>query len=268
MAEIADNERLESLSNQVRERYQRNVFDHIEEFTLPASQRDREKILLKCIELGDESAVDQLLSAAAFHNDSPVELSEGQLSLSALAQARYAAVASVTLFCRAAIDGGLPETLAYEISNSYIRQLDSLSEPKDIALLFPSAAKEYCRALRDWQLNECRPEVRKCYEYVCLHVHDRITLADLAKIANLSPSHLSSLFVQELGMSPGAFIRTQKLKYACTILECFNTPVTYIANLLVFPSPSAFSSQFKKAYGITPLTYRRKAQQRGKQNSR
>lgn len=258
MAKDPQLEPIEAISQTVRDRYQRNVFDRIQEFGLPKFQREREKILIKCIERGDEASLDQLLVAFAKKSSEPTLLSETQLSLSALAQARYSMVASVTLFCRAAIDGGLPETLAYEISDSYIRQLDSLSDPDEINLLFPSAAKEYCRVIRDWQLEGCRAEIRKCYEYICLHVHDRISLKDLSEVAGLSSSRLSDLFVKELGLRPTTFIRNQKLKYACSILEHFDTPVTYIANLLAFPSPSAFSSQFKATYGITPLAYRRK----------
>lgn len=253
-------EPIKSLSQAVRERYQRNVYDRIQEFAMPKFQREQEKILLKCIESGDVSALDRLLAAFEENSQDPTLLSGTQLSLSALAQSRYAMVASITLFCRAAIDGGLPETLAYEISDSYIRQLDALGDPAEINLLFPSAAKEYCHVMRDWQLVDCRLEIRKCYEYVCLHIHDRIALKDLSEIAHLSQSRLSDLFVLELGLRPSAFIRQQKLKYACTILEHFNTPVTYIANLLAFPSPSAFASQFKAAYEITPLAYRRKMQ--------
>lgn len=260
MQENGASERLEDISQTVRNRYQRSVFDRIQDYSLPTSQRKREKMLIKCIELGDGVALDHLLREFAQNPQESSLLSSSQLSLSALAHARYAVVASVTLFCRAALDGGLPEVLAYEISDSYIRQLDTLCDPRDILMLFPSAAREYCRVMRDWQIADCRPEIRTCYEYVCLHVHDRITLSDLSKIAGLSQSRLSALFVQELGQSPGAFVRAQKLKYACAILEYFDTPVTYIANLLAFPSPSAFSAQFKAAYGLTPLSYRRKMQ--------
>lgn len=92
-------------------------------------RREGEKHFLSYITLGNPALLKQLFEHA-FQKNTLFEL--GQLSENALRQARYMMICHVTLCSRAAIEGGLPETLAYYMSDSYIRYLDGQT---DTALL-------------------------------------------------------------------------------------------------------------------------------------
>lgn len=43
------------------------------------------------------------------------------------------------------------------------------------------------------------------------------------------------------------------------ILELYDMPIATLANLLAFPSASAFAQQFKKLYGVTPGAFQNRA---------
>ena len=182
----------------------------------------------------------------------------GVMSTSSIQQARYATVASVTLFCRTAIDNGLPENLAYSISDSYLLHLDETESIEEIQFLSLSAFREYCQVMQDWRLQSCRKEIKQCCEYILLHIHEPISLTELAELVNFSPNHLSALFLKETSFRPTEYIRAQKLNYARYILDNYSPTIATLANLLAFPSPSAFARQFKQQYGLTPTEYQRR----------
>jgi AraC-like DNA-binding protein len=41
-------------------------------------------------------------------------------------------------------------------------------------------------------------------------------------------------------------------------LDNYSPTIATLANLLAFPSPSAFARQFKQQYGLTPTEYQRR----------
>ena len=76
-----------------------------------------------------------------------------------------------------------------------------------------------------------------------------ISLTELAELVNLSPNHLSALFLKETSFRPTEYIRAQKLNYARYILDNYSPTIATLANLLAFPSraPSPGSSSSSTA---------------------
>jgi transcriptional regulator GlxA family with amidase domain len=182
----------------------------------------------------------------------------GYLSDSPLRQARYLFVSAITIYTRAAMDGGVPEEIAYNISDSYIQAADQLTDPDEITLLSVHAMREFTQEVADCNYRSCSPAVRTCCAYIQAHLHDPITLQDLADACRRSRNYVSDLFEKELHQRPMQYIRTQKLQAACNLLETTDLPVADIATTLAFPSHSSFSRYFAAHYGMTPLTYRRR----------
>lgn len=247
----------EKLSAQIREEYLRNTYQQLEDMADVASYREIEKRFLDYIALGNAELADEFLGRM---RGDIYRFKIGEMSKSPLQQARYAIVASVTLFCRTAIDNGLPENLAFRISDSYLRSLDDIEDINAINYLFFSAFREYCQVMQDWPLQQCLPEVKKCCKHILQHIHEKISLQDLAEVCGLYPNHISDLFLRQTGFRPIEYIRTQKLNYARYILDSYSPPISLLANLLAFPSPSAFAQQFKEQYGVTPEQYLRRKQ--------
>lgn len=247
----------EKLSSRIREDYLSNTYQQLEEMAETTSYRAMEKRFLDYIALGNAVLADEFLGRL---RDNGPRFKIGEMSRSPIQQARYSIVASVTLFCRTAIDNGLPENLAFRISDSYLRSLDEIEDIGAIHFLFISAFREYCQVMQDWRLQQCRPAVRKCCEYILQHIHEKISLKDLAEVCGLSPNHISDLFLQQTGFRPIEYIRAQKLNYARYILDSYSPHISLLSNLLAFPSPSAFTRQFKEQYGVTPGQYLRRKQ--------
>lgn len=253
--EEKSNNHLKEVTAKIRERYRASTYEQLEETASGDSNRVKEKRFLSFIALGNAVLADEFLARAYNKQES---FRFGVMSTSPIQQARYATVASVTLSCRTAIDNGLPENLAYSISDSYLLHLDETESIEEIQFLSLSAFREYCQVMQDWRLQSCRMEIKQCCEYILMHIHEPISLTELAELVNLSPNHLSALFLKETSFRPTEYIRAQKLNYARYILDNYSPTIATLANLLAFPSPSAFARQFKQQYGLTPTEYQRR----------
>ncbi len=253
-SDLAELPRMEQISSRIRQEYLAATYDTVSGHPVEVSLRDVEKSFLACIALGNPALMRRQLDAL---EQGRIVFAVGVMSDDPVRQVVSAGIALVTLACRTAIDSGLPEHLALRISDAYLQHLNETDDVDEIVYLEKSVLIDYCAALQDWRLAECSPPVHACCAYIALHLHEPIRLADLARVAGLSPNYLSSLFVKELGMRPIAYVREQKLNYARHILELYDASVATVSDLLAFPSPSAFARRFRERYGITPARYHR-----------
>lgn len=97
-----------------------------------------------------------------------------------------------------------------------------------------------------------------CIDYIYEHIHDRITIKELAEYLSLSESYLSKLFHKEVGVTLSQYIMNLKLEKAKNLLQYSEFSVVDIANYLSFSSQSHFIQTFQKSIGLTPHKYRNK----------
>lgn len=217
------------------------------------SAREREKNFLALIAGGNPILLEEYLSRD-FPADRAVDI--GVLSEDPLQQAKYIFVTGITLVTRTAMDSGLPEKLARDISDGFIRHVDKMVDVQEIGVMFLHAAKTFCIYIGTHRMSRVSPEIRSCCEYLNTHLHAAVTIEDLSRATHLSAYQLTALFHQELNTTPIQYFLGQKMEYAKNLLETSNLPVSEIAEMLAFPSHSNFSQRFKKRYGVTPQTYR------------
>lgn len=226
------------------------------DYTFPfPNRRQIEKTVLDYITLGNVTLAEQFIRSNS--KDGLVSIDVGTLSDNDLMQARFTIVSAITLFCRTAIDNGLPETLAYSISDVYIQYLSNIDNIEKIYHLFWQAFLEYCQAIQNWRLTKCSPQLKLCCEYIMSNLTLKITMEELGKVCALAPNYVSDLFEKELKIRPMQYIRQEKLKYAAYLLKNSSTSIADIAAFLSFPSASAFTVHFRNTYGITPHHYRK-----------
>lgn len=109
----------------------------------------------------------------------------------------------------------------------------------------------YTGKLPLWRLNKIK-------QYIHEHLSQDLSLAELAKQANLSEFHFSRMFKQSTGLSPHAFITKQKMERACELLKQAQLSVSEISLALGFKNQTHFSMLFKKYFGLSPSEFRKK----------
>ncbi len=85
-----------------------------------------------------------------------------------------------------------------------------------------------------------------------------LTLAEVAKAAELSVSRLSHRFKDEVGITPGQFLERERLARAAQLLRFTTRPIAAIAEEVGFASPIHFSLRFKKAFTLSPREFRKR----------
>lgn len=92
--------------------------------------------------------------------------------------------------------------------------------------------------------------------YIDEHIHEKISLMDLAEVAGYSPFYFSKLFAEAMGMPVTGYVRIRKLQYAlCSLLE--GKKVLDVSLMYAFDSHEGFTRSFTKVFGSTPSTARK-----------
>lgn len=187
----------------------------------------------------------------------------GTLAKDPLRNLKNLGIVLVTLASRAAIRGGLSPEISFSLSDSYIQQIE---ECKDLALVAPLAHKaefqyaEMVHEIKEKQKGilkkQKNPRINKCKDFIFSHLHDRITLEDLAAEADCNPNYLSQLFKECEWISISGYILQEKINRAKNLLIYSDYSYIEIATYLGFSSQSHLGTQFKKHTGYTLRQYR------------
>jgi len=89
------------------------------------------------------------------------------------------------------------------------------------------------------------------------HLTQRISIASLATLVDLSSSHFCRAFKESFGISPHRYQTRLRIERAKAILESTEPSITEIGMRLGFCDTSAFTKTFHKETGMKPTSYRR-----------
>ncbi|MEI6083076.1 MAG: helix-turn-helix domain-containing protein [Verrucomicrobiota bacterium] len=116
---------------------------------------------------------------------------------------------------------------------------------------------------RTHQIATAEPlDVHRLQTYVHQHLAEPITLADLARQANLSPMHFTRVFKKQFGTSPIDYVIQKRITHACALLTETARPLKQIATAVGYADPFYFSRLFRKVMAVSPSTYRSAATRR------
>jgi AraC family transcriptional regulator len=105
------------------------------------------------------------------------------------------------------------------------------------------------RALPAWRL-------RHVIEYIDAHLDQDLTLAELAAVAQFSPSHFKALFKQATGMPVHRFVLERRVERARLRLLEGRKSNTDIALEAGFAHPSHMARSLRRLLGLTPAQLR------------
>ena len=98
--------------------------------------------------------------------------------------------------------------------------------------------------------------LRRVTEFIHEHLDRPITLAELGRLANMSPYHFARLFKRSTGMPPHRFVRCKRIERAASLLAGRELAIAQIAQVVGFGTASHFATVFRRTMGTTPRAYR------------
>lgn len=232
--------------NQVESTYEardyRKAFDEYE----------YETQLYQIIKNGDE---------AAFLNfiDSMPGIKTELTGSSSLRQTKNLFITNNVLLTRAAIEGGVPPILAYQLSDTYIAKMEQMEDVATIDRLQVTMTWDYMRKVKTSKIPEnITPLIRDSCLYISENINGPLSLQDISTHLNVSKEYLSRQFKREIGMNITDYINKTKMDEACRLLKHTDKQLIEISAYLGYSTQSYFQNLFKKRFGVTPAEYRKR----------
>ena len=221
--------------------------------TVPAFNWAYEKELLTLIKQGNVEELSGLLTKHkhAYQQIEPHILYAEDLSFNAQIKSTSAFI----LMSRAAIEGGVPDQIAYALCESYI-----YCTHKYDTNLFKDALYTFATKVREFQeekITSSNTHIQSIKLYILNHLEVPFKIKALADAVYLSESRCSHKFKEATGMTIRQFTEQERLKAACILLESTKLPVRSVSEKFCFSSPSHFAAVFKQNFGITPNEFRK-----------
>jgi AraC family transcriptional regulator len=136
------------------------------------------------------------------------------------------------------------ESLAYALAVHMVRKYSTVSTE-----LFQAIAQQSEQGLSQQVLV-------RITDYIGDNLARRLTLAEIAGAANLSPFHFSRLFKASTGLTPHQYVVEQRLQHARELLMRTDLPLHEIAWQVGFADQSHLGRHMRRRYGLTPGSFR------------
>lgn len=102
------------------------------------------------------------------------------------------------------------------------------------------------------------PYVVEAMKYIHANYSRNITVNDIAKSVSLNRCYLSTIFKQQIQMSPLQYLISYRISQACKLMKSTDLSINEIGRSVGFQDHMNFSTRFKKYKGISPGAYRKK----------
>ena len=165
-----------------------------------------------------------------------------------------------TLLRKAAQEGGVHPFYLDRISSDFAGKIEALQTTEAAQELMGDMFRSYCRLVRKHTMKHYSPPVQRAITTIDSDLTANLTLNALASLQNLSPSYLSALFSQEMGMTLTEYVNEKRVKLAMRLLATTKLQIQTIAQHCGILDVHYFSKVFKKAVGMTPKQYRESQQ--------
>lgn len=94
--------------------------------------------------------------------------------------------------------------------------------------------------------------------FIARHLDQPLELRAIAASVRLSPSRLSHLFKEQLGVSPARFVEQRRIERAQGLLESSSLSIAAVAQATGFSSQFYFANRFRAHVGASPTEWRRR----------
>ena len=123
---------------------------------------------------------------------------------------------------------------------------------------FKDYLEGYLVLLRQTMENNDRRDIVRAKEYIEEHFRENLTLEVLAGVMYMNPYYFSSFFKKNAGENFKDYVNRVRIKHAVSLLVTTDMKTYEIAEETGFRDVRSFTDAFSRAYGETPVGYRKR----------
>lgn len=189
----------------------------------------------------------------------------GILAKDSLRNIKNLGIVVITLASRTAIRGGVSPEVSFSLSDAFIQKLEELNDLNTVMHFIRDTEFQYTQMVhniietKNGTISKiANPKIKQCKDYIYSHLHDKLSVQNIAAVLNTNANYLSEIFKKHEGISLSKYIMNEKIARAKNLIIYSDYSYIEIAAYLGFSSQSHLSTQFKKCTGYTPKEYRYK----------
>jgi AraC-like DNA-binding protein len=139
--------------------------------------------------------------------------------------------------------------------------LESLQATAFLQVLQDLLPGEISKAIQVCLPSTNHEKLARAVDYLQQHLHEKISIQQLASHFGFSVRTLTRLFGQQLGTSFSSYCKIARIMKALALIETGSDNVSQIASLVGYESLATFSNNFLEICGKRPLHFIRKKRQ-------
>lgn len=165
-------------------------------------------------------------------------------------------IGSNSMVCRAAIRGGLSASVALDLSDRFIAQIESCKNYDEILMFLSQMFITYTKAVAEAKLPESdSPIVRRIMRNIRDHIYEPLSPTDIALNLHMDLSYLCHHFKEQTGQTISSCINEIKITESKRLIRTTDLSLAQIAMQMGYSSQNYFHRVFKKVTGMTPKAY-------------
>ena len=139
------------------------------------------------------------------------------------------------------------------------KEIENLTSADEAIALQSKIVKEYCNLVNQYSMKNHSSIIHSVITRINLDITSDLTLNAQAKLLNINPSYLSSLFKKETGQTLTTYVNQKRIDHACGLLKNTSLQIQTIAQQCGIYDVNYFTKMFKRYTGMTPKEYREKS---------
>lgn len=144
------------------------------------------------------------------------------------------------------------------VSSDFALKIEATQSVEECGELLKYMVKKYCRLVNKHSQKNYSLLIQKVITQIESDIASDLSLNNLARIFEVNPSYLSTLFKKETGSTLTDYVNKQRIERAKELLISTNIQIQNIAQRCGMLDVNYFTKTFKKYTDLTPKKYREK----------
>lgn len=170
--------------------------------------------------------------------------------------AKNYAIIMNTLLRKAAENGSVHPVHIDKLSSDFAKKIELQTSEKGVTILIQEMARKYTLLVKNHSMHGYSTLVRRVLVHIDTDLAGDLTLNTQAKLLNVNPCYLSTVFKKETGHTLTEFVTSKRIEHAIFLLNTTKMQIQTIAQYCGIPDICYFTKTFKKMVGKSPSEYK------------